>query len=132
METWIFKWEKNGFFSAQGEPVKNAGIIRCTSIQLNIRASYPQEIRLQYAKGHSGDVGNDGADAMANMGTLLPAVEDRDWEALELKLLEQLEKTFVGADPAPVEVDRGFRFWIVLFVLIIVFHINLPVKKLCR
>jgi hypothetical protein len=53
---------------------------------------YPQKIRLQHVKGHSGDVGNDGADAMANIGTLLPVVEDRDWEALEMKLSEQLEK----------------------------------------
>jgi len=92
LKTWIFKWKKNGFLSAQGEAVKNAGIIRCTSIQLNMRASYPQKIRLQHVKGHSGDAGNDGADAMANIGTLLPAVEDRDWEALEKILSEQLEK----------------------------------------
>lgn len=98
---------KNGFLSAKGEAVKNAGIIRCTSIQLNIRARYPQRIRLQYVKGHSGNVGNDGADAMANRGTLLPAVEDRDWDALEVKLTE-LEKSSVetnDVDPAPMEVE---------------------------
>ena len=95
MKTWIFKWKKNGFLSAQGEAVKNAGIIRCTSIQLNIRASYPQKIRLQHVKGHSGDVGNDAADVMANRGTLLPAVKDRDWDALEVKLSEQLKKSSV-------------------------------------
>ena len=108
MQTWIFKWKKNGFFSAKGEAVKNSGIIRCTSIQLNIRASYPQKIRLQYVKGHSGNVGNDGADAMANRGTLLPAVEERDWDALEMKLTEQLEKSSVepnGVDPEPMEVE---------------------------
>ena len=108
LKTWIFKWKQNGFLSAQGEAVKNAGIIRCTSIQLNIRASYPQKIRLQYVKGHSGDVGNDGADAMANRGTLLPAVEERDWEALEMKLSEQLEKGSVetnGVEPVPMEVQ---------------------------
>ena len=108
MKTWIFKWKKNGFLSAQGEPVKNAGIIRCTSLQLNIRASYPQKIRLQYIKGHSGDVGNDGADAMANRGTLLPPVEDRDWETLEMNLSKQLEKSPVetnGVEPAPMDVE---------------------------
>ena len=108
LKTWIFKWMKNGFLSARGEAVKNAGIIRCTSIQLNIRACYPQKIRLQYVKGHSGDVGNDGADAMANRGTLLPEVEERDWEALEMKLSEQLQKSHVetnGVEPAPMEVQ---------------------------
>ena len=107
MKTWIFKWKKNGFRSAQGAAVKNAGIIRCTSIQLDIRASYPQKIRLQYVKGHSGDVGNDGADDMANRGTLLPALEDRDWEALEMELSE-LEKSSVetnGVKPVPLEVE---------------------------
>lgn len=108
METWIYKWKKNGFLSSKGEAVKNAGIIRCTYIQLSIRASYPQKIRLQHVKGHSGDVGNDGADAMANRGTLLPAVEDRDWEALEMELLKQSEKCSAetnSVDAVPMEVQ---------------------------
>ena len=103
---WIFKWKKNGFLSAKGEAVKNS--VPCTSIQLNIRASYTQKIRLQYVKGHSGNVGNDGADAMANRGTLLPVVEESDWDALEMKLTEQLEKSSVdtnGVDPEPMEVE---------------------------
>ena len=107
MNNWIYKWEKNGFRSAQGEAVKNAGIIRCTFIQLKIRERY-QRIRLRYVKGHSGDVGNDGADAMANRGTLLPAVEDRDWEALEMKLSEDLEKGPVetnSVDPVPMKME---------------------------
>ena len=106
--TWIFKWKVNGFRNAQGEAVKNAGIIRCISIQLDIRARYGQKIRLQYIKGHSGDIGNDGADAMANRGTLLPAVKERDWEALEMELSEQLERSSVetrGIEPIPVEVE---------------------------
>jgi len=45
---------------------------------------------------------------MANIGTLLPAVEDRDWESLEMKLTEQLEKSSVatnGVDPVSMEVE---------------------------
>jgi RNase H len=110
LKTWIYRWKQNGFRNAQGETVKNAGIIRCTSIQLDIRARYPQRIRLQYVKGHSGDIGNDGADAMANGGTLLPAVEERDWAALERKLSEQLEQGSVETSdiepqPLPLEVQ---------------------------
>lgn len=108
LKTWIFKWKANGFRNAQGEAVKNAGIIRCTSIQLDIRARYRQKVRLQYVKGHSGDVGNDGADAMANRGALLPAVKERDWEALEMKLSEQFEQSSVetsGVELVPLEVQ---------------------------
>jgi hypothetical protein len=107
LKTWIFKWKKNGFRNAQGEAVKNAGIIRCTSIQLDIRARFQQKIRLQYVKGHSGNIGNDGADAMANKGALLPPVEERDWEAIESKLLELLEQSSVetsDVEPVPTEV----------------------------
>ena len=108
LKTWIYRWKTNGFRNAQGETVKNAGIIRCASIQLDIRARYPQRIRLQYVKGHSGDIGNDGADAMANGGTLLPAVKERDWAALERKLSEQLEQGSVETsdiEPLPLEVQ---------------------------
>ena len=108
LNSWIFKWKRNGFRNAQGEAVKNAGIIRCTSIHLDIRDRNRQKIHLQHVKGHSGDVGNDGADALANRGALLPAVEERDWEALALKLLEQLEQSYVetsGIESVPVEVQ---------------------------
>ena len=107
LKTWIFKWKKNGFRTGQGEAVKNAGIIRCTSIQLDIRARFQQKIRLQYVKGHSGNIGNDGADAMANKGALLPPVEELDWEAIESKLLKLLEQSSVetsDVEPVPTEV----------------------------
>ena len=45
---------------------------------------------------------------MANRGTLLPVVEESDWDALEMKLTEQLEKSSVdtnGVDPEPIEVE---------------------------
>ena len=45
---------------------------------------------------------------MANIGTLLPTVEERDWEALEMKLSEQLEKSsvgIIGVEPVPMEVQ---------------------------
>ena len=40
---------------------------------------------------------------MANMGTLLPAVEDRDWEALEKILSEQLDKGSVETNMQDIE-----------------------------
>lgn len=113
LKTWIFRWKINGFRNSQGEAVKNAGIVRCTSIQLDIRAHCRQKVRLQYIKGHSGNVGNDGADEMANRGTLLPAVEERDWEGLEMRLSKQLEQCSVGTsdiDPIPVEMQDADNF----------------------
>lgn len=43
----------------------------------------------EYVKGHSGDVGNDGADEMANIGAMQIGVPERDWEALTKALIEQ-------------------------------------------
>lgn len=85
--------------------MKNAGIIRCISTYLDIRSKIGQKVVLEYVKGHSGDVGNDGADAMANQGALLPATPERDWEALEQRLMEQFEEIIpVGASRGGIEI----------------------------
>ncbi|KIM47669.1 hypothetical protein M413DRAFT_439336 [Hebeloma cylindrosporum] len=101
LRTWIHKWRQNNWRSAGGDPVKNAGIIRCISTYLDIRSKLGQKVVLEYVKGHSGDVGNDGADAMANQGALLPATPERDWEALERQLVGQFD------DIIPVDASRG-------------------------
>jgi ribonuclease HI len=88
-QKWLPKWQQNGFKTATGGPVKNVGIIRYLSAHLDARASYGQQIFLHYVKGHNGEEGNEGADAQANKGTMLPAVPERDWEKLESKLRKQ-------------------------------------------
>lgn len=78
----------------EGQPVKNAGIIRCISAYLTIRGRLGQKAVLEYVKGHSGDVGNDGADLMANRGSTMSELEDRDWDALEQELEEQIRDMY--------------------------------------
>ncbi|KAF9469665.1 ribonuclease H-like domain-containing protein, partial [Collybia nuda] len=65
---WLPNWRKNGWKKSDGESIKNGDIIRYLSAHLDARARFGQKIRLQYVKGHSGEQGNDGADAQANLG----------------------------------------------------------------
>ncbi|EKM83940.1 hypothetical protein AGABI1DRAFT_14088, partial [Agaricus bisporus var. burnettii JB137-S8] len=65
---WLPKWQENGFRTAEGLPVKNVGIVKYLAALLNERAGRGQPVLLQHVKGHSGNPGNDGADAQANIG----------------------------------------------------------------
>lgn len=92
-QKWIHNWEKNNWKNSAGKNVKNEGIIRCIYSHLQIRSKNGQNICLQHVKGHNGEVGNEGADALANEGTLKPQVQERDWESLEVQLLKVLDNT---------------------------------------
>ncbi|CAA7264476.1 unnamed protein product [Cyclocybe aegerita] len=87
LQHWIDGWVANDWRDARGHPVKNASIIRCIAKHLEIRSRSGQKVSLLHVRGHSGDIGNEGADAMANQGVRLPAVPERDWESL----LEELD-----------------------------------------
>lgn len=108
-EQWLPKWRRNGFKTTNGEPVRNAGIIRYLSALLEERGRRGQQIRLQYVKGHSGDPGNDGADAQANIGAMLPSRPERDWEASKTLTNETVEAliptNIVPQVPATQEVE---------------------------
>lgn len=69
-------------------------MIRCISAYLALRGRLGQKAVLEYVKGHSGDVGNDGADLMANKGSTKPELEDRDWNALEQEIEEQMRDMY--------------------------------------
>jgi len=42
-----------------------------------------QPVKFEYVKGHSGDAGNDGADALAVAGCGHPEMPERDWVGLK-------------------------------------------------
>lgn len=90
-EKWLPKWRSNGFRTADGNTVKNVGIIKYLSALLEERGRRGQQVRLQYVKGHSNDSGNDGADAQANIGTTLPPRPDLDWTALKARASETID-----------------------------------------
>jgi ribonuclease HI len=89
------------------ELVKNVGVIRYISALLDLRAKSGQKVRLQYVKGHSGNTGNDGADAQANQGTTQPPRGELDWAAMEKELRKKIELDWRAEkveDAVPIEV----------------------------
>ncbi|MFA5984551.1 MAG: ribonuclease HI [Methylococcaceae bacterium] len=60
---WIEKWKRAGWLTSNRQPVKNVELWR----QLEA-AKAPHEIEWKWVKGHSGDAGNERADALANLG----------------------------------------------------------------
>ncbi|KAF5311802.1 hypothetical protein D9619_002783 [Psilocybe cf. subviscida] len=101
---WIHSWKKKGWKNAAGQPVKNSGVIRCTSLLLDIRGALGHRVVFEYVKGHSGDPGNDGADWMANLGAALPEAPDRDWDALYVELTDRMRQIGSRRQNAPFEV----------------------------
>jgi ribonuclease HI len=63
IETWIHGWKKNGWKTAAKKPVKNADLWQ----SLDLIAAQ-QEVEWRWVKGHSGDPGNERADALSNLG----------------------------------------------------------------
>ena len=63
---WCHKWRQNGWRNSKGHPVKNQDLIRPILTVLDLRA-----ILMEHVKGHSGEPGNEGADALATKACLL-------------------------------------------------------------
>jgi ribonuclease HI len=61
--TWIFDWKRRGWRTADKKPVKNVDLWK--RLDELVR---PHEIEWIWVKGHAGDVGNERADALANLG----------------------------------------------------------------
>jgi len=58
---WVHGWQKRGWRTADGSPVKNVELW-----QALIAAARPHKIDWRWIKGHSGDPDNERADALAN------------------------------------------------------------------
>jgi ribonuclease HI len=61
--TWIHNWKKRGWKTADNKPVKNIDLWQ----RLDALAATHQ-VHWRWVKGHSGDPGNERADALANRG----------------------------------------------------------------
>jgi ribonuclease HI len=60
---WLANWKKRGWKTANKSPVKNEDLWRRLD-----NAITPHQINWQWVKGHSGDINNERADALANLG----------------------------------------------------------------
>jgi len=60
---WMPNWKKRGWKTAAKTPVKNEDLWRRLDAALS-----KHKIEWKWVKGHSGDTGNDRADALANLG----------------------------------------------------------------
>ncbi len=63
IETWIHGWKKNGWRTSDKKPVKNMDLWQA----LDALAAQ-QQVEWRWVKGHSGDPGNERADALSNDG----------------------------------------------------------------
>lgn len=63
---WIDGWKTRGWKNSSKKPVKNSDLWRLLDDAVN-----PHEIKWIWVKGHSGDPGNERADALANQGMAL-------------------------------------------------------------
>jgi len=63
MTKWLPNWKKKGWKTAAKKPVKNADLWQ--RLEAAVSAN---EVSWQWVKGHTGDEGNECADALANRG----------------------------------------------------------------
>ena len=61
--TWIHGWKQRGWKTADKKPVKNAELWQRLDALRNLH-----HVEWRWVKGHSGDPGNERADALANRG----------------------------------------------------------------
>ncbi|KAG2138711.1 ribonuclease H-like domain-containing protein [Suillus bovinus] len=101
-ESWFSKWSANGFRAANGQPVKNAELIRYLAALLYARERAGPKVVFKHVRGHVGIEGNECADRLANDGTLKPELPERDWEQLILDL--EKKPTTSRMMPEPVKV----------------------------
>jgi ribonuclease HI len=63
VQRWMPGWKRNGWRTADKRPVKNVELWRALDVEIA-----RHEVRWAWVKGHSGDPGNERADALANRG----------------------------------------------------------------
>jgi ribonuclease HI len=71
--SWINGWKRNGWKNSAKQPVKNADLWQALD-----EATARHVIEWHWVKGHSGDLGNERADALANAGAAQHAIATED------------------------------------------------------
>lgn len=83
---WLPGWRRRNFTTSKGTPVKNVELVKYMDALFSSRQRSGQQVRLEHVRGHAGEEGNEGADALAVSGTKLQEVEEPDWDALRFIL----------------------------------------------
>ena len=101
MTNWASNWRQNGWRKQNGAPVLNKELIDYILTILEARHRSGQLVKIQYVKGHSGDRGNNGADALAVAGRGRPALPERYWAGLKRPYQQELDMIpdLIGIDP---------------------------------
>ena len=63
MSRWLAGWKRNGWLTGDKKPVKNRELWQALEAEIE-----RHDVRWVWVKGHSGDPGNERADALANRG----------------------------------------------------------------
>jgi ribonuclease HI len=73
---WFHAWEARGWTTSGKKAVENRDLIEETLTVIRNREKCGGKTRFEWVKGHSDDEGNQGADELAVMGAMLPAVRE--------------------------------------------------------
>ena len=60
---WLPRWKRNGWKTADNQPVKNADLWQRLEAAVE-----PHDVEWRWVRGHAGNAGNERADALANRG----------------------------------------------------------------
>lgn len=109
------KWVRTGVWkTSAGAPVKNRPLLAYLEALLQLRDARKQTWRLQHVYGHTGEEGNEAADALARAGTALPRVLDEDdWDAKRAAVEDAVYSATVvrGAASSVTQRDDGDAMW---------------------
>ena len=97
LSVFVHAWRRNGWKKANGDPVKNRPLIEYLASLIELRRRCGQRFRIEQVKAHSGNEGNDGADALAVAGCAMPIIPERSWAQLK----EETDYKAIDLDVSP-------------------------------
>ena len=105
---WLPGWRKKGFRTSKGTRVQNSELVMYADTLISKRKQAGQHVEFEYVPGHSGEPGNEGADALAVHGCKLrEAAGARNWSEMRHKLEKELKKKTAAVFTEPKSVDAS-------------------------